>query len=909
MLSRRGDNQLVSSSRFSDLCQVSSVIVRIGMKRLLLSCVFLFSTSLTAQQAPRLRLPDTVIPTSYRVSLTIDPARDNFDGDITIAVKVKQAVNVIWLNASHLTIHDAELKTGEGQLRPDVIPGGTDFVGLRFSSVVPVGTGEIRIRYTGQVRTKDSAGVFRMEENGNKYIFTQFESIDARDAFPCFDEPSYKVPWQLTLTVPQQDKVDSNTPLESQQIQGTHVVYTFKKTKPLPSYLIAFAVGPLEFVDAGTAGRNHVPVRIVVPKGHADEAKYAAEVSATILTLEENYYGIPYPYEKLDNVAIPTTFGFGAMENAGMITYAQNIILAKPQRDTITRQREYASVAAHEMAHQWTGDLVTTAWWNDIWLNEAFATWMEQKILAEWKPEWQTRVEDVNEKLQAEAEDSLVSAREIRQPIESKNDISNAFDEITYQKGAAVIRMFEHWVGEREFQKGVHDYLEKYAFGNATASEFLETVSATTGKNITGSFSTFLDQPGVPVVSMKLDCKTSAPVLQLTQKRFLPLGSTGSPNKVWDIPVCIRYGTGITGSSVCTMLTRPEQSLQLTAKVCPAWLEGDDDAVGYYRVDYDHSLLDALTQGEIDRRMSPAERVDFMGNAEALSNAGRLPAADALSLVEKFHADPERYVVMSALRLAVAPVAHLIPESLMPNFQRFIAKNFEARAEELSWTPRPGESDNIRLLRPTLVRTVATYGGDQKLAAQARELTNKWLQDHSTIDPNLVTAILSTSAYYGDKALFEQYLHNFQKTTDRQERERILEAMQWFRDPEVIQAAMESVVTGQIPFMEGFRLLFAGQQQPATRHIAFDFLKTHYEEIVKKRPTGGGFDFGSYLPEVGASYCSEQDKQELENFFRPRISQFTGGPRILSQVLEQISVCIAEKQAQEPSVEAFLQKY
>ncbi len=876
---------------------------------LLLSLGFVPALVFAAEQPPTLRLPDTVAPTSYRVKLAIDPAKITFDGDIAVKIGVKQPVDTIWLNATNLDIHDATLTMSGKTLKAEVVPGGADFVGLHFERQIPKGAAEIRIRYTGHVRLKDSSGVFRMVEKGNNYIFTQFESTDARDAFPCFDEPSYKVPWQLTLTVPKDDKVDSNTPIESHRPNGNHVTYTFKRTKPLPSYLIAFAVGPLEFVNAGTAGRNHIPVRIVTPKGEAADAQYAAKVSAKILTLEENYFGIPYAYAKLDNVAIPTTFGFGAMENAGMITYAQTILLANPKRDTISRRREYASVAAHEMSHQWTGDLVTTAWWNDIWLNEAFATWMSQKILAEWKPQWQTRVDDVNDKLKAEAADSLVSAREIRQPIKSKNDISNAFDEITYQKGAAAIGMFERWIGKKEFQKGMHAYLEKYAYRNATAPEFLDVMSAVTGKKVKPAFSTFLNQAGVPVVSMALDCSRGAPELHLTQKRFLPLGTHSSAHQLWDIPVCIRYGTGTQGSSACTIMTKPAMAWKLKAASCPAWVEGDNRAVGYYRVHYSHNLLNALASGDVTARLSAAERVDFMGNAAALSNAGKLSMADALGLVEKFHADPERYVVMSALQLAAQPVIHLVPENLMPNFRRFIDKSFQARAEKLGWTPKPGELDNVKLLRPMLLRIVSTYGGDKKLAGDARALTDKWLKDHSAVPPTLVAAVLGASAYYGDQALFNRYLAAFQKTNDRHQRERIIAAMDRFRDPSVIKAGMQAVLSGQIPFMEGYGLLFAGQRQAATRRMAFDFLKAHYAEIVKDRPQGGGFDMGAYLPEVGIDYCTEQGKAEIENFFKPRIGQFTGGPRMLSQVVEGIGVCIAEKKVQEPSVVAFLKKY
>jgi alanyl aminopeptidase len=692
-------------------------------------------------------------------------------------------------------------------------------------------------------------------------------------------------------------------------IRGGIKSIIFKQTKPLPSYLVAFGVGPFEFVDAGFAGKNRAPVRIVTPKGKANEAKYAAEVTATILTRLEDYFGVPFPYEKSDQVAIPVTFGFGAMENAGMVTYAQTLILAKPETDTTNRQRGYASVAAHELAHQWFGDLVTTAWWNDIWLNEAFATWTEQKILAEWKPEWESRVGDVDSKLGAEREDSLVSARKIRQEIKSKDDISNAFDGITYQKGASVIGMFESWMGPEDFRKGVQSYMKQYAFRNASAPDFLDSLSSASKKNVTQAFSTFLNQAGVPLVSVALDCKQGEAKLHVTQQRFVPLGSDGSADQVWSIPMCVRYGAGDSGESECTLVSQPSFDWKLNAKSCPAWVEANDKAVGYYRVNYQGGLLAALTMGDVEHRLTAPERVDFMGNAESLSTAGKLPEADALSLVETFHADPERYVVERALALALAPRTQLVAEDLQPNYQRFLMKSFQARAHQLGWAAQSGESDDVKLLRPALLPAVATYGGDKGLADQARALTEKWFQDHKTIDPNMLSAILGTAAYYGDKALADRYLAELKKLQDRQERRQLLNAMASFRDPQALEAGYRAVMSGDVPFLEGARLLFAGQGSAATRKLPFHFVQAHFDEIVAKRPTGGGFDFGSALPNVGASYCDAQSKSELQTFFEPRATQFTGGPRALAQTLESIDLCIANKSAQQPSVTAFLRKY
>src|SRR5215831_1786367 len=624
-----------------------------------------------------------IVPERYRAELTLSPDKDEFAGSIRIQIKLNRPTRVIWLNANRIAVQESEVAAAGKTLPAKPQPEGNDFLALHFDSPVPAGVAEIHMRYTGKVHS-DNSGIFAARDGGNRYIFTQFESTDARDAFPCFDEPNYKVPWQLTLRIPADLQAVSNTPIASQINEGGTHTLVFAETKPLPSYLIAFGVGPLEFVDAGLAGKKRVPVRIVTPKGRAAEAKYAAEVTATILTRLEDYFGIPYPYEKADQVAIPMAIGVGAMENAGMVTYGQPIILAKPETDTIQRQRGYAFIAAHELAHQWFGDLVTTAWWDDIWLNEAFATWMEQKLLAAWKPEWNTRLDDLGYKFNAARQDSLATARKIRQPIETKDDISNAFDAITYDKGAAVIGMFENWMGPEEFRKGVQSYLRQYSQRTATAGEFLDSVSSASRKEVTRFFSTFLNQAGIPFVSVALDCAQKTPVLRLEQTRYIPVGSNAPAAQAWSIPICVRFGEG-KGDRACTVMTQPKTEWPLNTKTCPAWVVANENAGGYYRVDYQGGLLKALTDANVVKRLNAVERADLIGNAEALASGGKLPVEDALHLAEVFAADPSRQVVEQAIRVAQSVERDLVPVELLENYRRFLRRNWGARARELGW--------------------------------------------------------------------------------------------------------------------------------------------------------------------------------------------------------------------------------
>jgi alanyl aminopeptidase len=883
------------------------------MNRLTLLLPALLCATLNAADSPprtRLAEVENIAPKSYVLDLTLDPEKTTFSGRVTINMNIQAPLQTLWLNQEKIKIQSAVLKTGGKDLKPEILAGGDDFVGLRFPAMVAAGTAAVTIEYTGVVEQRNSSGVFRQQESGNWYIYSQFEPTDARAAFPCFDEPVYKTPYQLTMHVPEKNTAISNTPVASEKVSAGLKTIVFRETKPLPSYLVAFGVGPFEFVDAGLAGKNKVPVRIVVPKGKTGEAKYAAEVTATILNRLEDYFGIPYPYEKADQVAIPNTAGFGAMENVGMVTYDQSLILADPKTDQIGRQRNYAMVAAHELAHQWFGDLVTTAWWDDIWLNEAFATWMERKLIAEWKPEWNTRVADVGAMMRAANDDSLVSARKIRQEILAKDDINNAFDSITYEKGASVIGMFENWMGPEEFRKGVQAYLKQYAFRTATSGEFLDSLSSAGKRNVTKAFSTFLNQPGIPMVSVALDCTGAKPKLRTGQTRFLPVGSRGDAKQVWNIPLCVRYGTGTTGQSQCMLMTQPAETFELTAaKGCPAWVQANDQAAGYYRVQYQGGLLAALTSGDVTTRLTAPERSELMGSAQALAKAGKLTAAESLALVDTFHSDPDRSVTQTAIGMALAPREQLVPADLLPNYQRFLLKNFQARARQLGWTAKPSDSEDTRLLRAAVVRPIATWGGDMELASQAKALTEKWFTDRNAIDANMLGSVLSTAAFHGDKALFDRFLAEFSKSTDKQVRRALLAAMSSFRDQTSIEAGMQALLSGAIPFIEGEGMLFNGQQQPATRAVALNFLKANFDQVVAKMPTGGGFDFGSVLPNVGASYCDSTSRDTLKAFFQPRVEKFVGAPRALDQVIEGIDLCIANKAAQSPSVASFLAKY
>jgi len=870
--------------------------------------LFALAAPLFAAEAPappRLRLPAGVAPMRYAAELWIDPAKERFDGKIQIEISLKEERGTVWLNAKELDVRTASARPAAGG---EAVPGaaaaaGSDYVGLTFQRNLSPGPWTLVLEYAGRIESKDTEGLFHQKEGGDWYAFSHFEAIYARRVFPCFDEPSFKTPWQLTIHAPKGALAVSNTQVASEapEAEGWRK-FVFARTKALPSYLMAFGVGPFEIVPAGTAGRNKVPVRMIVPKGRGADARWAAASTGPILEVLETYFDIPYPYEKLDHLVIPQTVGFGAMENAGLVTYASHLLLAKPSDETIGFRRAYASVCAHETAHQWFGDYVTTAWWNDIWLNEAFATWMASKIVDRWKPEWSWAVQRASARTGAMDQDSLVTARRIRQPIAGNDDIVSAFDGITYQKGAAVIEMFEGWVGEEGFRQGIQRYLKSHAWGNATADDFVSSIAEAAGnREVVPALRSFLDQPGVPLVTVELVCTGGAPRLLLSQKRFLPTGSTGSTKETWQVPVCARSGDP-GAAKVCTLLAQPSGELALPG-ACPARVVANAGS-GYYRVQYAGSLLGkVLADG--GGHLTASERVTTLSDVAALARSGDVPMATALALVPAFANDRDRPVVEAVQKIAAAPRDLLVTDAMRPRYRRFVSEVFGARARALGWKAKPGEDEDTQLLRETLVPFAANEGDEPALVADAMRLASAWLKDRSAVDAQMVTAVLDVAARHGDMELFQSFVAEARKATDRRERTRLLSSLGLFRDPSVVPAALRVTLADAFDARETVVILREVASNRETRPEAWAFLKANFDRLTARLPRESPARF----PSLAAGFADAEHRADVEAFFKDKAPRYMGGPRYLAQALEQIQLRAALRSAQQESVNDFLSHY
>ena len=858
--------------------------------------------SVDTKAPPGIFLPRAIWPKKNLATLTVDPARDTFDGEMTIELDVREPTNVVWLNREDLTIARAELtisgasSTGTSLA---IVDGGPGRVGLVSQEPIPVGAATLRVLYKGILSETEVDGASRQVESGAPYVFTHFEPLAARRVFPCFDEPAFKSPWQLTLRVKKGDKAVSNTPIlsETEEKDGFFAV-RFAETKPLPSYLVAFAVGPFGFVDVGPVGKKKTPTRIVVPRGKEAWATFAKESTGPVLSLLEDYFGEGYPYEKLDLIAVPL-FG-GAMENPGLVTYRQSLILAKPGQESTGFRRAFASVNAHELSHQWFGDLVTTETWDDLWLNEAFATWMTPKIIEKFRPEWDIPTQRAASANGAMRADSLVTARAIRQPITSNDDIKNAFDGITYQKGAATIAMFERWVGPDVFQKGVRRYMREHAHRTAKAADFLGAVSAEAGRDVATPFQTFLTRPGVPVLATEVHCDGKGPRLSLRQSRYVPLGADAPKTATdpWQIPVCARASDGKKESASCTLLAGAEGEVALPT--CPRWVLPNDGGSGYFRTAPAAKDLKALLGGF--SKLTPAEKIVTTNDVSAAVRAGSLEMGAVLELVPTLARDENVHVRDLAVQIAGGlRDGGLVARAELPAYTAWVRKLFGELAKKNGAKALAGEGEEAKWARASVLELVADQGGDTALRAECTNLAKAWLADRGAVEPEVLGVVLGVAAAYGDAALFDAYLAEAKRASDRVDRERLVWALGSFREPTLHARALGLVLSKDLDARESVRILFASLRLPETTARAYTFLTEQLDAIVARLPR----DYGAGFPQVGAALCDTEKANLIEGFFAERSKRFVGGPRQLAQSLEGMRQCGTTKARALPHVATF----
>jgi len=848
------------------------------------------------------RLPELAVPENYKLNFVPDFGKDNFAGEETIQIRVLKPTSQIVLNSAEIEFQEATVSSGGARQTPRVtVDKEKEMATLAFDKEIQPGPASVHIKYTGILNDELRGLYLGKDKEGRKYAATQFEATDARRAFPSFDEPAYKATFDITVVADKAHAVISNAKMLSDTPgpgESKHTV-KFATTAKMSSYLVALAVGEFEYVEGQADG---IPIRVWGTPGTKQDATFALEVAEQCIKYYNHYFGIKYPFEKLDMIGLPD-FAAGAMENTGLITYREVILLLDDKKASVGLHREVATVIAHEIAHQWFGDLVTMQWWDDIWLNEGFATWMENKAVAAWKPDWHLELDDAQGTTGSLSVDGLKNTRPIHQAAETPAQIQELFDGIAYGKAAAVLRTLEAYLGPEAFRAGVDQYLKQHSYGNATADDFWKTLAQVSKKPVDQIMPTFVKQPGAPMVTVQTQCAGGSSTVTLAQKRYFydrTLFQAGN-DELWQVPVCLKQG-GETGKSQskCVLLTKKQDNFALPG--CGSWLMANAGAQGYYRTGYSSDAIRAIGQ-DIEKKLTPAERIVLLNDSWSSIRVGEQPIGDYLALAESLQSDRTRAVVEEVTEQLEYISDHFVTDSDREGYEQWVRRLLTPMAQELGWTPKPGESDETKTLRCRVMHTLGYAGRDLEVLAEARKLTEQALDNPAALDHTIAFTTFSLAAQNGDAVLYDKVMDHLQKKgASLEEYYLYFQTSARFSDPKLLQRTLEYALTPAVRSQDTLGLISVVMENPAGTKVAWDFVRGHWPEIEK---VGGGFTSGEVVAATSV-FCDAGMRDEAQEFFATH--KVPTAERTLKQSVERMNYCVDLKSRQTPQLSSWLER-
>jgi puromycin-sensitive aminopeptidase len=833
------------------------------------------------------RLPTVVTPERYEIRLTPDLSTATFAGEETVAIQVIEPVRQIVVNAAELEFHAVSIKGADAK----VLQGNTaldsenEQARLNFAESLNPGRWELQIVFSGILNDK-LHGFYRStykDSNGQEkpLASTQFESTDARRAFPCWDEPAFKAVFQVTLVVDAKLTAISNArAVRETVLPGTgKKQVVFADSMKMSTYLVAFIVG--EFEGTEPVMVDYAPLRIWAVPGKGQLGKFAQEVGRFSLSFFSRYYAIAYPGDKLDLIAIPD-FASGAMENLGAITFRETALLVDEQKATRAELERVADVVSHENAHMWFGDLVTMEWWNGLWLNEAFATFMEMLAVDAWKPEWRRWDSFTVSRAAAMQVDGLKSTRPIEFPVERPEEAAGMFDVLTYEKGASVLRMLEQYLGADAFRDGIRLYLRRHEYANAETTDLWDALEDSTKKPVRALMDSWIFQAGYPFISVEKNGRR----LVLSQRMFRYLQDSDIPERQFHVPIFLRAGTRKGTVNQTALLTDQELGIELSDDI--DWVVVNAGGHGFYRVRYSPDLMSGIKQG-LQTNLLPVERFNLVNDTWAMALAGFTSLSDYLSLIDLLR-DETDLNVWTTVIISSHNLHRILDEAQDRLFQERLRSILSPAVERLTWSPREGETDLERQLRGDLIAALGIVADDKACQERARELYGRYEKEPAAVERNLVPALVSIVAHTGSGVDYEKFYTKFKNAQNPQEETRYLFALGSFRQPELIDRTLKMTVSGEVRTQNAPYLMRGILLIKDAREKAWTFMKAHWEDMLRQYPDNS-------IPRMCEGIIGLVTR-ELEADVRAFFAQHPvkQGAKQMEQHLERLRIAVACKE-------------
>jgi aminopeptidase N len=848
----------------------------------------------TTLVAPAQRLPLRVVPEHYDLHFTPDFETDTFAGRATISARLAEPARAMTLNAAEIEFQEATISAAGATQAADVaLDSDKETATLTVARPIAAGQVTIAIRYTGVLNDK-LRGLYLSRANSRKYAITQLEATDARRAFPSFDEPALKATFAISATLDARDTAISNGRLLSDTPgpgAGKHTL-KFSTTKRMSTYLVALLVGDWECLSGSS---DRIPVRVCGTPDRKSELGFALESAEFALRYLNRYFAIKYPFEKLDIIAVPD-FAAGAMENTGAIVFRDQFLLVGKDGGSAEHLKQVSQYLAHEIAHQWFGDLVTMQWWDDIWLNEGFATWLERRPMEEWKPEWNPRFDEVRDTQHAMNIDALRATRPIRASVETPEEINQVFDAMAYQKTAAVIRMVEGYVGAGSFRDGINAYVKKFAYGNATGEGFWNTIAAVTRRPVDRILASYITQSSMPLVTVAAACSAGNTQLTFAQK---PISEATPASTTWEIPVCYKRGSAPkepASPAACVVLSGRSTSVKLSG--CSSWTFANVDGRGYYRTSYGSEDLKALSEAVRTSQLTPVEQLSLLEDVWALVDLSETSIADFLSLAGTVSA--QMNAAMPTVQINFIS-DRLLDESQRPAFERWVRRTLRPALAGLGWEPKSGDSPSRERLRSNVIYTLGYAGRDPEVRLEARRRVDAFLAGGPALDPGLAATLLHLAAIDGDASLYETYFARMTSEGSRDEQIRFRDSLTYFSNPALRKRTLDYATSADVRTQDAPDIIGRLMARPWATSSAWEHIKASWTRLGQSL---GVFQGLPMIVGSTAVFCDPASRNDVDSFLKQ--NPIRGTERSARQALETIDRCIATRTKQSKSLTEFL---